>query len=114
MEIDLLSIAQAGWLTDFTNWLLEAFRAIFAEFMQFVVDLFFVWLSYVLAMWLFVISQIPPPSFLSTYNLGQILGPAGPTVGWFMVTFRVGEGLTIIGAAYAFRLTRKFVTLFQW
>lgn len=114
MEIDLYNIAQAGWLTDFTNWLLEAFKAIFREFMQFAVDLFFLWLANILDMWLFIIQQIPVPSFLTTYNLTSLLGPAGPTIAWLMTTLRIGEGLSIIGAGYAFRLTRKFVTLFQW
>lgn len=111
---DLLHLASAGWLTDFTNWLRQAITDFFQSLIAYFGDFLLILVENQLTLFALVIESLPEPGFLQTYNLATILGPAGPTVAWAMSTFRVGEGLAVIGAGYAFRLLRKFLTIFQW
>lgn len=103
-----------GWLRDLTEWLLRIVREVWGELMEFFEDAILTvieaWLAMVIMQW----SHIPVPDFLDGYTLCNLLSSAGPTVGWAMTTFRVGEALGLIAAGYVFRLIRKFATLFQW
>jgi hypothetical protein len=60
------------------------------------------------------ISAIPVPDFIANNSMGSLLGQTGPIVGFFMTELNIGQALTLVGAGYAFRLLRKFLTLFQW
>jgi hypothetical protein len=105
---------RVGWLTDFTNWLLQAIHDVWDAFTVFLGDLVLIWFETQLSIVVAAVQLIPVPGFFQTYSLATLLGPAGPTIGWIMSTFRIGEGLSVIAAGYAFRLLRKFLTLFQW
>lgn len=68
----------------------------------------------ILSLFALVVAAIPVPDFIKTYSLGTLLSAAGPDVGWFLNTLKIAQGLAIVGSGYAFRLLRKFLTLFQW
>jgi hypothetical protein len=103
-----------GWLTDLTNWMKEQLAALWDAFEDFMGDLIVDWADQTFAMWIIILSHTPMPDFLDQYSLCTLLNAAGPTVGYFLNVFRVGEGLGLIGAGYVFRLLRKILTLFQW
>ncbi|WP_442784007.1 hypothetical protein [Collimonas fungivorans] len=60
------------------------------------------------------VSSIPVPSFLSTYSIGNIINMMPDYVLYYVSHFRIGESMAIIGAGFAFRMTRKILTLGQW
>ncbi|MBD9368373.1 phage coat protein [Xanthomonas sp. XNM01] len=103
-----------GWLNDFTAWLLKQLKDLWENGVEFFEDLllqgFENWLAMVYLQW----SLIPAPDFLNGFTLCTLLTQAGPTVGWALNTFRVGEALGFIAAGYSFRMLRKLATLFQW
>lgn len=104
----------SGWLSKLTGWIANVVHTFFVAIMQLLKDLVTYTLSVVLDLVASAISAITPPDFLANYSMGNMLGQAGPIVGFFLVQLRIGEGLALVGAGYAFRLLRKFLTLFQW
>lgn len=103
-----------GWLDDITQWFSDTFHAIWQAFVDFLKDFIVFLLDGVLSLASLAINAIPAPDFLHNYSLSAILGSAGPTVNWVVQTFQIGPALGVIGAAYAFRMMRKVLTLFQW
>jgi hypothetical protein len=103
-----------GWLSKLTGWIANVVHTFFVAIVQVLKDLVTYVLSTILDLVADAISSISPPDFLTNYSMGALLGQAGPIVGFFLSQLRVGEGLAIVGAGYAFRLLRKFLTLFQW
>lgn len=103
-----------GWLQKFTDWLAEMIRDLWEAIEGFFTDLFMLWMKQVAGVYMYVLDQISLPDFITQYSMCSLLAAAGPTVGWAMDTFKIGEGLGMIGAAYGYRLVRKLVTLFQW
>lgn len=103
-----------GWLTDLTNWLSEQIAAFWAALVAFFKDLLVSFVEVVCDFAATVIEAIPVPDFIQTYSLDVLLGNAGPSIAWAVGTFKIGEGLTLIAAGYAFRLLRKAFTLGQW
>jgi len=103
-----------GWLSKLTGWIANVVHTFFVAILQVLKDLVTYVLSTILDLIADAISSITPPAFLTNYSMGNLLGQAGPIVGFFLVQLRVGEGLALVGAGYAFRLLRKFLTLFQW
>lgn len=101
-------------LTKLTNWLKEQILAVWNAFIEFMGDLFLTWVEHSLTMILWVLDRLPVPDFLQGQSIGSILGQAGPTVGWMVTTFRVGESLSVIGAAMAFYIVRRLLTLGIW
>lgn len=103
-----------GFVTKITSWGSGAVSSAGKSFVALIKD-GVVWLvSAILGVFAAAIAAIPVPDFIKNYSLGTLLSSAGPDVGWFLNTFKVAQGLTVIGAGYAFRLLRKFLTLFQW
>lgn len=102
------------WLNDLTTWLKEQFMALWNAFTELLQDMLLNALEMVLDVFAKAVEAISVPDFMTTYNLGTLLGEAGPTVVWIANTFRLGEGLALIAAGYAFRLLRKLLTLGQW
>ena len=51
--------------------------------------------------------------FLETL-IGGLLAGAGPTVGWFVQTFKISECMAFFAAAAVFRISRKILTLGKW
>lgn len=103
-----------GWLIKLTDWLREQMIAMFQAYLNLLQALFMIWLKQMCGVWLTLLDLLPVPDFLANYSMCTLLSQAGPTVGWVLNSFRIAEGLGLIGAAFAFRLSRKFLTLFQW
>lgn len=101
-------------LDDLTNWLREAFEALFAGLVELLTDMILLQVMTLSVIFLKLVQAIPVPEFLTSTTLATALGNAGPTVAWALHTFKIGEGMALIGAGYVFRLTRKLVTLGQW
>lgn len=103
-----------GWLSMLTSWVANTLHTLFSAIAQLLKDLVTYALAAVLGLVAAAISSITPPDFLTSYSLSSLLGRTGPTVQFFIVQFRIPEGLALIGTAYGFRLLRKFLTAFQW
>lgn len=101
-------------LDDLTKWLKEALEAFFEGLVELLKELVFHQLLMFSAIFLKLMEMIPAPDFLTETTLASSLGQAGPVVAWALHTFKIGEGMALIGAGYVFRLTRKAVTLGQW
>lgn len=105
---------RVGWLDDITDWLAQLVRDVWDAFVTLLKD-FLVWIvETVLNVVAWIIELIPVPDFLSGVSIASMLGSAGPSVAWAVSTFRIGECIALIAAAYAFRLLRKLLTLGQW
>lgn len=101
-------------LQKLTDWLKEQLESLWDAFSDFMSDLFLLWLEHTFQMIVFAFDLLPVPSFLEQESLGSILGAAGPTVGWMVMTFRVGESLSLISAAMTFYIVRRLLTLGIW
>jgi hypothetical protein len=104
----------SGWLSKLTTWLSDIVHTLFSAIVDLLKDLVTYVIRVVLDLIVSAISAIGAPNFLQTYSLGNVLGQAGPVVGFFLTQLKIAQGLAMIGAGYVFRLTRKFLTLFQW
>lgn len=91
----------------------EFFYGLFQDFMEFQRDLFLVVFEKLLDGFVYVIDQIPVPDFLMT-GFQDVINTFPPTVLYLMNETGVITGLGILSAGFAFRLVRKFATLFQW
>ncbi|MFQ6310390.1 phage coat protein [Lysobacter capsici] len=103
-----------GWLSKLTDWLRDQIIAFFHGLQLLLEAIFMFWVHQMASVWLTLLELLPVPDFLAGYSLCTLLSQTGPTVGWALNTFRIGEGLGLIAAAYAFRFTRKLLTFFQW
>lgn len=113
--IDLPSqVNGTGWLSKMTAWIANVVHTLFVALVQVLKDFVTYILGVILDLVATAIDSISPPAFLTNYSMGALLGQAGPVVGFFLVQLQIGPGLALIGAGYAFRLLRKFLTLFQW
>lgn len=107
-------VTGTGWLSRLTGWVSYALNSLFAAFAAFLKDLVTYVLGVVLGLVALAIASIPVPDWISGNSMGSLLGQTGPIVGFFMVQLKIPQALGLIGAGYAFRLVRKFATLFQW
>lgn len=106
--------ATGGWLSKLTWWFSYAIQTVFNAVVAFLKDLVTYTLGVLLALVLAAISAVGVPAWISQYSLGNLLGQSGAVAAFFMSEFQIPLGLTLLGFGYAFRLTRKFLTLFQW
>lgn len=104
----------SGWLSKLTHWFAYAIYSVVRFIISFFHDLVIFIFYCVFAVVLAAINAVGVPDFLSQGSLGSILGQAGPIVGFFVVQLHIAQALSLIAAGYVFRLTRKFLTLFQW
>lgn len=101
-------------LTEFTAWLFGLVKQAFTAAWQFVQDAFIAFFGLVVDAFVAVVSAIPVPSFMQSGGLASVFGQLDPGIIYVVSACGFPAALGIIGAGYAFRLTRKFVTLFQW
>ncbi|MGO4521248.1 hypothetical protein AB4076_11590 [Dyella sp. 2RAF44] len=106
--------SSTGWLSKLTGWIANVVHTVFVAAVQVLKDLVTYIIGVVLGLVASAISAIGVPSWLSQYSMGSILANTGSTLAFFLVQLQIPAGLSLIGAGYAFRLTRKFLTLFQW
>lgn len=104
----------SGWLSKLTWWFSYAISTFFSALVGFLKDMVTYVLSTVLMVVTAAISAIGVPSWLKNYSLGNVLGQTGAVTLFFMGQLQIPISLGLIGAGYAFRLVRKFLTVFQW
>jgi len=101
-------------IAEFTQWLIDLVIRLFTAVWTFICDLAVncaeVGLNAIAAL----VTAIPAPSFLSGYSIGTLINQMPDYVLFFVSRMRIGEGLAIIAAGFAFRMVRKAVTLGQW
>ena len=100
-------------LTDFTTWLLALIGSVFTDLWHFVKDAIISVFDLVTQAAVAIISAIPVPGWLSG-GLSGLWGNLDGSTQWLLGQAGVPAGLAIIGAGFAFRLTRKLLTLGQW
>lgn len=100
-------------MTDFANWLLGLIKDLLQDAWDLLTDLFISLLDALLQALLTLINAIPLPQFLMD-GLSNIFSNISPDVWYFASHFKFGQCFAVLGAAVAFRLARKLLTLFQW
>lgn len=103
-----------GPLAIWANWQVEHDTQLWQDFQEFMLDLLVKALAVLLDFGAVVIESIPVPDLVTNYTIGGMLGNVGGDLLWIVGAFRLGEGLGLVGAGYAFRLLRKALTLGQW
>lgn len=100
-------------IASFFTWLLNLLKE-FVQFVQdFLYDITVKVFEEVLGIISSVIGSIPVPSGLSG-GLQSFLNGVDPGILYFLGKSGFASAVAIIGAGYAFRMTRKVLTLFQW
>lgn len=100
-------------MTDLINWLLNAVQGFFSDLVEFLTDLPKKILEAVLNAIAMVFESIPVPQFIDS-GLQFLVNGVDPSILYFLQRSDFPEALAIIGAGFAFRLTRKLFTLGQW
>lgn len=101
-------------ISAFASWLLSLFVKLLAGIWDLMTDLVISVLDLFLQALAALIVAIPAPSFLSSYKLQSLFTGFTGDILYFVGVFRVTEGIALLGLAFAFRMLRKVVTLFQW
>lgn len=104
-----------NWLGKLSAWLFGLVQSIFWALVDWLHDG---------ALWVFdsvlqaiagLVASIPAPSFMqSGVSLGSLLSGFPPYTFYLLSHLRLGDAFAIFSAGVAFRLARKFLTLFQW
>jgi len=100
-------------MSDFAAWLFQLVKDWLEAFWNFLTDIFISILELLLQAVLALFSAIPVPAFM-TGGFSSALSAISPDVWYFASHFKIGQCMAILGAAVAFRLARKALTLFQW
>lgn len=93
----------------FANWLVK----LFGSFLEALKGIFLWMFEQVLEAIRAVITAIPVPDLLHNSMQGAVDGFL-PLTSYLLGQSGVAQGLMLLGAAYVFRILRKFATLFQW
>lgn len=105
---------RAGWLDDLTNWIRGLIEKLWEAIEAFFTDLIIAAIEKMLELVALAFESLPVPSFMTQHSIGSLLGNAGPTVGWYVETFKISECLALIAAGAVFKVTRKIVTFGKW
>jgi hypothetical protein len=98
-----------NWWIDFKEFIFGLWN----DFIEFVKDIFLVIFELFLDGFAYIIEQLVPPDFV-TGGLQDVINGFSPTLLYLIGETGFGEALSILGAGFAFRILRKFATLFQW
>lgn len=101
-------------MSDFATWLIGLFKALFSAIWDLISDAFIAIVGLLLDLISYVINHIPVPDFLTSSSLGVMFSGIDPSILYFAQYFKLTECFALIASAVAFRLLRKFLTLFQW
>lgn len=100
-------------LAQFTSWLLGLVSQWFKDFWTFIQDgALWVW-DGVLGAVSSLVQSIAVPDWMSQ-GLGTLFSQVDPSILYFVGLTGLPQALSIIGAAYVFKVLRKFATLFLW
>lgn len=100
-------------LAEFTTWLLELVTKLITAMWAFVQDAFIAFFGLVVKAFVALIAAIPVPGFMQG-GLASAWGGLDAGIMYGLSQAGLPAALAIIGAGFAFRMLRKFVTLFQW
>ncbi len=100
-------------LAEFTAWLWSLIVQLFSAAWSFVQDAFIAFLGLVVGGFAALVAAIPVPGWLSG-GLGSMFGGLDGGVLYIVTQCGIPAALAIVGGGFAFRLARKFFTLFQW
>ena len=100
-------------MSDLAKWLLQLLKDLLATVIDIAKDVFIAIVKMALDVLAAVLSAIPVPEFAKT-GLSQIIGSIDPAVWYYASHLRLGQCFAVLGAAFAFRMARKLLTLFQW
>jgi len=101
-------------ISALATWLLNLVVKVFAALWDIVNDLAIACVDGFLTAIAGAIGLIPAPTFLQSVNMQSLFNGIGSDVLFFFGVFNIGAGIALLGSAFAFRMLRKFVTLFQW
>lgn len=96
-----------GWLGKFGVALFNAAKDLSSDFLLFSLENL---LSAVSSL----IGLLPVPEFLTAYTPQLLLGSMSGPVLYVLMKLGLPQTLSIIGAGFTFRLTRKLVTIGRW
>jgi hypothetical protein len=104
---------QVDFLSDLLGWLGELLKSAFAALWNFVLDAAIAILDAALQGLASLIAAIPVPSFIASGMTG-LFGGLGADITYILSACGFTAALALYGSGWAFRLARKFLTLFQW
>jgi hypothetical protein len=96
------------WLT------LEFYKGLWDDFVEYFDELPIRILKGILEAVASVIESIAPPDFLQSHQLGDVLAPTMPYIGYFLAQSGISQGMTLIVSAVLFRVMRKLLTFGKW
>lgn len=101
-------------MSEFAEWLVGLVKEFIKAIWDFFTDIAISIVDGILTALLGLINLIGVPGFMGTGGFQTLFNAIPADVLYFISGFRLGECFAILGAAVAFRLARKAVTLFQW
>lgn len=96
------------WLT------LDFYKSLWDDFVEYMDELPVKVLKGILDAIAGVLEGITPPDFLTQYQLGDVLAPVMPYIGYFLAQSGISVGMGLIVSALIFRVTRKILTFGWW
>jgi hypothetical protein len=100
-------------LEALTNWFAALWNKSFVAAWDFVQDALIAAFDACLHAVGSLLSAIPVPQWMTGGLQGLFDGLGGATL-YLLIHTGVAPALAILGAGFAFRMSRKFLTLFQW
>ncbi|PLC06016.1 hypothetical protein CY658_02905 [Variovorax sp. RO1] len=100
-------------LKQFTDWLWSLIVAAFGAVWGLLQDAFIAFFTLVVNGFASLVAAIPVPAFISG-GLGSLWAQMDPGMVYLLSEAGVPAAFAVLGGGYAFRLARKFLTLFQW
>ena len=102
-----------AWFSAAYSRLIDWLIGLFGDLVEFITDVFLIVFNLFLDGIAGLIVLIPVPDFLGA-GLNPLFQALDPAVIYFLDMSGVSDGLLLLAAGLAFRLTRKLVTLGQW
>lgn len=100
-------------MTDFAYWLLDLVKKLLGYIIDIAKDVFIAIVKLVLDLFGELIAAIPAPDF-ATGGFSTVLQAIDPAVWYFAGRLNLSACFGVLASAFAFRMARKIVTLFQW
>lgn len=93
---------------------LEFWQGVWDDFVEYLDELPIKILKGILDAVAGVLETINPPDFMNNYQLGDVLQPVMPYIGYFLAQAGISQGMTLLTAAVTFRVMRKILTFGKW
>lgn len=100
-------------LGELTAWLVNLVKGVFESAWNFTVDMVLKAMEVIGEALAYVVSKIPVPDFLQA-GISSVYSQLDPGIVFLLAASGLPAAMAILASGYAFRLARKFATLFQW